>query len=99
MMLEGYNYKLLFFFFTFMINNKHPVVFYGTVFPIPVTGKPLINQKSPSPFEREHWYAGRWWLTPWLNVLPQQLCFSFENVHTLFSDSFLWYDTGIKHTE
>lgn len=54
MMLEGYNYKLFFFFFTFMINNKHPVVFYGTVFPIPVTGKPLINQKSPSPFEREH---------------------------------------------
>lgn len=55
-MLKGYNY--FFFFLTFNINNKHPV-FYGTVFPIPVTGKPLINQKSPLPFKREQRYAER----------------------------------------
>lgn len=59
-------------------------MFYGTVFPIPVTGKLLINQKSPFPFKREQWYAERWWLTPWLTVLPQHLCFSFEKVYALF---------------
>lgn len=46
-MLKGHHYFFFFFFLLRHINNKHPVVFYGTVFPVPVTGKSLINQKPP----------------------------------------------------
>lgn len=89
--------SLLFFFFFFFfpwlryINNKHPVVFCGTVFRITVTGKPLINHKSPFPFKREHWeqrYAARWWLTPWLFFsffTPTIMVFVWKGVCSLFS--------------